>query len=123
MRKAAYTGLNGTAETAKRKAAPQPKTARARIAGGREVQTRIPQTVQKKTTPKPTRRIAYGNKEITATELKKHTADAIQSALKAPVTILKNGRPLIVIISQEQFEHFMRLQQASLKKPFPYGIR
>jgi prevent-host-death family protein len=114
--------MRRTVNTKAKNTAGQPRIGKSRGAKDQEVQSLIPKSVKKKTASKPSTVSASVKKAITATELKQHTADAIQSALKGPVTILKNGQPVTVLVSHEQFEHFIRLQKASLKKSFPFGI-
>jgi prevent-host-death family protein len=58
--------------------------------------------------------------QISATELKTSTSQAIQAALKAPITIVKNGQPIAVLISNELFEQLKRLELAKQKKAFPF---
>ena len=62
-------------------------------------------------------------KKLTATDLKARTGEAIEAALREPVTIVKNGRDLLVIITHEEYEDFVRFKKHSRKKkPFPFGI-
>jgi len=41
---------------------------------------------------------------ISATELKNHLGQYLESSLKGPVIVEKSGRPAAVVISYEQFE-------------------
>ena len=65
-------------------------------------------------------------KKISAADLKTRTSEAIEAALKEPVTIVKNGRSLLVIISQDEYEQFARFKKHSCtkkpsSKPFVVG--
>lgn len=64
----------------------------------------------------------HGLKVVTATELKTYTSKCIQAALKAPVKIERNGEPIAVIVSLEEYECLVRFKKAAEKKPFPFGI-
>ena len=99
MRKTGYSGLKGTPGTAKKKP-PQAKKAP------------LPKT--------PKTGVAQTIKQISATELKTSTSQAIQAALRTPITIVKNGQPVAVLISNELFEQLKRLELARQKKPFPF---
>jgi prevent-host-death family protein len=49
-------------------------------------------------------------KIITATELKNKTAEAIELARSEPVSVEKNGRPSVVIISQADYDRMVKLE-------------
>jgi prevent-host-death family protein len=124
MRKTGYSGLKGTPGTAKKKPpqakkAPQPKTGRGQVPVGRG-QVVVIDTSPKKRPAKPKTRVAPTKKQISATELKVRTSQAIQASLISPITIVKNGQPVAVLISNELFEQLISLQLAKNKKPFPF---
>jgi prevent-host-death family protein len=123
MKKSASTGrLLGGNKTA-RGNTPQSQTkATVRVGGGREVQARF-KTSPKKSVPKHDKpKIAETKdlKQISATDLKTRTAEAIQAAIKAPVAIVKNGRPILVMLSQEYYDRLKQLENPQEKKPFPF---
>jgi prevent-host-death family protein len=49
-------------------------------------------------------------KFITATELKNKTADTIDAARTEPVTVQKNGKSVVVLIAQAEYERIMALE-------------
>jgi prevent-host-death family protein len=128
MRKTGYSRLKGTSGTANKKSpqankAPQPKMGRASIGGSLGRPAVINDVPPTKPSAKPEARktgAAQTIKQISATELKTSTSQAIQAALKTPIAIVKNGKPVAVLISNELFEQLKRLELASQKKPFPF---
>lgn len=49
-------------------------------------------------------------KKITATELKNRTSEAIAAAQREPLSIEKNGRPVVVIIAQSDYDRLIQLE-------------
>jgi prevent-host-death family protein len=47
---------------------------------------------------------------ITATELKNRLSETMERAQHEPVSVLKNGRPYAVLLSQREFELFQALE-------------
>lgn len=52
------------------------------------------------------------NKVITATKAKTSFAELIDCARKEPVTITRNNRPVAVMVSPEEYKHFVALDDA-----------
>lgn len=51
-------------------------------------------------------------KTFTATELKNKTSEALETAAREPVTIMKNGRSVAVILSQADYQRLSELENA-----------
>ncbi|MDZ4834014.1 MAG: type II toxin-antitoxin system Phd/YefM family antitoxin [Candidatus Melainabacteria bacterium] len=49
-------------------------------------------------------------KTVTATELKTKTGETLDAAQKEPITIEKNGRPIVVIVPQADYERLTKLE-------------
>jgi prevent-host-death family protein len=49
-------------------------------------------------------------KTITATELKNKTSETIATAQHEPVLIEKNGRPVVVLVPQADYERLIKLE-------------
>ena len=47
---------------------------------------------------------------VTATELKNRLSETMEQAQHEPVSILKNGRPYAVLVSQRDYERFQALE-------------
>ena len=52
------------------------------------------------------------NKTVTATKAKTAFAELIDTARKEPVTITRNNRPVAVVLSPEEYEHLVALDDA-----------
>lgn len=57
---------------------------------------------------------ATGNDQITASEMKQHFGKYLDAAQRAPVTIKKNGRPTAVLVSFEDYQKNIAVDNVDL---------
>lgn len=50
--------------------------------------------------------------QATATEVKNRFGEYMEKAQKEPVTVEKTGRPYVVLVSQEEYERLVKLEDA-----------
>jgi prevent-host-death family protein len=60
--------------------------------------------------------------KLTATEAKREFGNLILKAQSEPVRVLRNGKPVVAVISNEDYELFETLKANQLKKALSDGM-
>jgi prevent-host-death family protein len=51
-------------------------------------------------------------RQINSTEFKNHFGEFLEMAMDEPVAVSKSGKPAVVVVPADEYDHFQRLEDA-----------